>query len=173
MMHSGDQTWLEQDASEASEAALDGPAMLELLPPQQLPVEMALAPEEAEIVRATLSVFLRAIGDPQPERRASRVRRLLSDLGPGQASEAPVGETSIPIDTAEVEDYDRYFCVRRIHSDAVGLALLRGLLQTAAAVLSLSARGPGLPEEMVARQVAGFATYARLLARICNLGRLA
>lgn len=141
------------------------PAMLDLLLPHDLPAEAAPAPQEAARIAATLRGFLAAL--EQPQARAARCRALLEQLGEGRVAPAGVGTTRIPAKTAEVEDFDRYFHVRRIACDAPVLPLLRGLLQTAAAVFALAERG-GLPPAQIGRLVAGFAAHARLLARLCD-----
>lgn len=143
------------------------PATLDLLRPQDLPPEILPDPEDAQILRETLAEFLDALATP--EHRALRVRALLLGLGSGAGQTAGIEATGIPAKRDEVEDFDRYFGVRRVAADAPAMALLRGMLQTACAVLALIDRAPDLPQEPVARQIEGFDHYARLLGRICGV----
>ncbi|MBK4215978.1 hypothetical protein JJJ17_08585 [Paracoccus caeni] len=156
----------ERDEDRRSTASIR-PAMLDLMLPAELPADLVTNPAEAALIARTLDGFLDALD--LPERRGARCQALLASLGhAGSGGVAGVGQTDIPAKTAEVEDFDRYFNVRRVATDSPALTLLRGLLQTATAVLSLAERG-SLPPAKVARQVQGFASYARLLERLCNL----
>ncbi|MFV0474022.1 MAG: hypothetical protein ACK5MQ_07405 [Pikeienuella sp.] len=154
------------------DGAAKTPSRLDLPPPQDLPAELVLAPEDIGPVRAILTEFLAALADEDAARRPARIRALLVTIGPGDARVVETEATTIPAGKGEVEDFDRYFGVRRIEEDQGALALLRGMLQVSAAVLDLAARGPDLPQEALSLQVAGFAAYARLLARLCGLGKL-
>ncbi len=140
------------------------PATLDLLLPGDLPAQITPDAAQAALIGQVLRDFLAALDHPLG--RAATCRSLLAQLG-DQATPARVGATLIPAKTAEVEDFDRYFNVRRITSDAPGVALLRGLLQGAAGVFALADMAPLPPAQMV-RQVAGFAAHARLLGRICG-----
>lgn len=151
-------------ASDASTPAR--PATLDLLLPADLPTRVAPSAAEAALSAAILRDFLALLDAPAG--RAARCRVLLARLGDGRATVAGVGVTLIPAKTAEVEDFDRYFNVRRIATDTPGLALLRGLLQGAAGVFAL-AENAALPPAQVTRQVAGFAAYAGLLGRMSGL----
>ncbi|MDO5611882.1 MAG: hypothetical protein Q4G14_01405 [Paracoccus sp. (in: a-proteobacteria)] len=140
------------------------PATLDLLLPGDLPAQIIPDAAEAALIGQVLAEFLAAL--EQPATRGATCRALLARLG-DDAIPARVGATLIPARTAEVEDFDRYFNVRRIASDAPGTALLRGLLQGAAGVFALT-EVADLPPAQIARQVAGFAAHARLLGRLCG-----
>lgn len=141
------------------------PATLDLLLPGDLPAGIAPDPAEAALLTQVLGDFLGLLD--LPAGRAARCRGLLAHLG-DSARTVAVGDTTIPAKTAEVEDFDRYFNVRRIASPAPGVALLRGLLQGAAGAFAL-AENAALPPALIDRQVAGFAAHARLLGRVCGL----
>lgn len=153
-------------AHAAEGGAAGRPATLDLLLPGQLPAEISPTPQEAALIAVVLPAFLRAL--EQPQTRAARCRALLAALGDGGAAPAQTGKVTIPAKPAEIEDFDRYFDVRRVASESPALPLLRGLLQTASAVFTLSDRA-ALPPSQIERQRSGFAAHARLLARICNL----
>lgn len=130
--------------------------------PGDLPATVSPDAAQAALIGQVLGDFLAALD--RPTARAATCRMLLARLA-DHATLASVGDTLIPAKTAEVEDFDRYFNVRRIHSDSPGVALLRGLLQGAAGVFAL-AENAALPPAQMTRQVAGFAAHARLLARM-------
>ena len=159
----------QQIAAGAAAPAPAGPATLDLIRPAELPAEIALSPAEAARMQELLTRLLAALA--APEGRAAALRALLAAL-PAEGRPATIGPTGIPAPEAEVAVFDRYFHVRRVEGGPVAFVLLRGLVQTAAAVLSLAERGPDLPAEPMARQVAGFAASARLLGRVCGLERL-
>ncbi|SFH83843.1 hypothetical protein [Albimonas pacifica] len=154
----------------AEAAAL--PAPLELPSPLDLPAEIALPPDAAARMRARLGEALAALADPDPAARLDRLTALRAELGEGGAPTAPARRTAIPAGPEDVEDFDRYFRVRRIESEAPAEEMLRGLVHVAAAVSSLALRGPDLPPEALAAQVAGFAAHARALGRVCGLETL-
>lgn len=155
--------------SEATPVA-EPAAMLGLILPNDLPAELDLDAAETQWLRDRLAEFLAALADPRD--RVLRLRALLDASADDGAGPAGFDATTIPAAKAEVEDFDRYFQVRRIRSDRPARALLHGLLQTAHGVLALAGRAD-LPPELIERQVRGFSTHARVLGRICSAGPLA
>lgn len=147
------------------------PATLDLPSPLTLPAALAPTPAEAARVAAALAALLAALDDPDPQARATRSLAAADALDDGaEAPSLAVGPTGAPVDPAEIEDFDRYFDVRRVEDPAPALALSRALTRTAAAVLALAARaGDRLPAGALAAQIAGFAAHARLLARVCGI----
>jgi hypothetical protein len=109
-----------------------------------------------------------------PDRTAGprRIEELLGSLKNAGGRPARVGETGIPANLAQIDDFDAYFRVHRITSQQPALALVRSLLQTARAVMSLFGRADHLPEARVQQQIAGFIAYTQLLARTFDLGEL-
>lgn len=142
---------------------------LGLMAPLDLPTEIALAPAEACALQDTLAAFLAALALADPARRAAAVTALAAACAVPKASPAPVETTGTPVKPPEVADFDGYFNVRRVAGPDRAALLLAGLLATASAVLSLAVRAPHLSQAALARQIAGFAAYARLLGRICDL----
>lgn len=140
-------------------------ATLDLLLPHDLPAGIARDPQQAAHIAETLRAFLALLD--RPKARAAECRTLLASLREGRIAPAETGATQIPAKTAEVADFDHYFHIRRISSDAPALPLLRGLLQTASGVLAL-ADSADLPSAQINRLVIGFTAYARLLARLCD-----
>ena len=155
----------EQSSETGRDVPSSRPAVLDLMLPNDLPADLAPGPQEAGQIAQTLSSFLAALDQPD---RAARCRELLASLGDGSGTTAQIVATAIPAKTDEVEEFDNYFNVRRVTADTPALSLLRGLLQTSSAVLSLAERGT-LSPSLVERQVHGFATYGRILGRVCNV----
>ncbi|MEP2639442.1 hypothetical protein [Roseobacter sp.] len=156
--------------SECQPAASVPDANLLLLPlPGDLPAELTLSPEGRAQMTRSLDAFHAALHITDPHDRAHAVTALHRALPPVQTQTAHVDDTKIPAKPHEVVDFDRCFNVARVASNAPAQLLLRGLLHTAAAILDLAAQAPDLPPDRVAQQTDGFAAYADLLARICQL----
>jgi len=100
-----------------------------------------------------------------------RLDNLLCGLKDAESLPASVGETGTPVAAAQVDDFDAYFRVNRITSKRPARGLVRSLLQTSHAVISLFCRSD-LPERQMQDQIAGFISYAHLLARTFELGEL-
>lgn len=147
-------------------------ATLDLLPPGDLPTAHALSAAERAALRGVLVDLLHAL--QLPDRRASlrRLEALLGGLPDTAGRPARIGDTGIPVNAAQVDDFDSYFRVNRITPGQPALGLVRGLLQTARAVMSLFCRAEHLPQNRVQQQIAGFIGYTHLLARTFDLGEL-
>lgn len=152
--------------------ALAEDARLDLLLPQGLPIEHALSRAERAELGAVLAAFLQALQVADRAVCLSRIEALLAASRDVHGRAARVEETGIPANAAQVEDFDRYFRVNRITSDEPALALVRGLLQTARANMSLFCRAEHLPKARVEQQISGFIEYTHLLARTFDLGEL-
>ena len=145
-----------------------GIATLDLILPQDLPAELWPGPAEAAALGAGLRALLDALALDAPQARAEALGRLLPGHAPPPSAPAVIA-TGIPAGPAEVEDFDRYFHVRRIAAEDPARALLAALIRGAASAASLAARTPDLPADLVAHQNAGFAAQARLIARVCGI----
>jgi hypothetical protein len=154
-------------------AAAEDDARLSLLLPGALPIERSLGADERAVLRGALVSLLRALEHPDRAASLPQLEALLARLPetPG-GDPARISETGIPAEASHVDDFDSYFRVERIASPQPALALVRGLAQTACAVMSLFARAPHLPEARVQQQIAGFVTYTHVLARTFDLGEL-
>lgn len=172
---SGDPGGLAQiDASAPPESvpAAEVEAWLDLLPPHDLRIEHALTAAERAALADVLAGFLRALRHPDRASGLRDIEALLAGFQGEQGRPARVEDTGTPASAAQVDDFDAYFRVHRIASDAPAHALVRGLLQTARANMSLFHRAEHLPPHRVAQQIEGFAEYAGLLARAFDLGEL-
>lgn len=153
-------------------AALAEDAGLDLLLPHDLPTDVTLDPAERAALRGMLMEFLEAVHLPDRTVGVTRIEALLAGLKAPRTHPVTVEETGTPAPAFAVTDFDGYFRVNRIASDEPALSLVRGLLQTARANLSLFSRSDHFPPERVAQQIAGFTAYAHLLARSFDLGEL-
>lgn len=144
---------------------------LDLMLPGDLPADLVLDTDHREILHTVLSDLLQAL---QLDRPASlrRLEELLRNLEDAGTTPALIEETSIPVKPAQVSDFDRYFRVNRITAAEPALALVRSLLQTARAVMSLFCRSRDLSEARITQQIQGFISHTHLLARTFNLGDL-
>lgn len=150
----------------------DAAPHLHMMPPGALPAEITLRPTEAQAMRTTLIAFLAALEVDDPHSRAKAVRDVQRQTPPVPNRAAPPEPSRIPASRDDVVDFDTYFHVARVTAETPAATLLAGLLLCAADVTALAARGPDLPGGHVATQIAGFRTYAHLLARVCGLGIL-
>jgi hypothetical protein len=147
-------------------------ARLDLLLPDDLLTEHTLSAPERALLRGVLMNLLHALQLPDRTAGPRRIEELLGSLKNAGGRPARVGETGIPANLAQIDDFDAYFRVHRITSQQPALALVRSLLQTARAVMSLFGRADHLPEARVQQQIAGFIAYTHLLARTFDLGEL-
>ncbi|ODN72173.1 hypothetical protein [Methylobrevis pamukkalensis] len=150
----------------------DEGARLQLLLPDTLPVTLDLAAADRLAMREALAELLAALALADRTAGLARIERLLSRVEDGGLRPATVTQTGTPADAAKVDDFDAYFRVDRVATDRPAFALLRGLLQTARAVIGLFGRTSDLPPQRMDQQVAGFVAWSRLLARSCDLGEL-
>ncbi|WP_118135833.1 siderophore biosynthesis protein [Oceanicella sp. SM1341] len=150
----------------ARAAAVERPAPpvhLDLALPRALPGPPPGPAERAEL-GALIDAALDALAPRPEEARAQALAALLARLPDAGHAAAPVPGTGLPVSPEDVADFDGYFRVRRVAPARPALSLLRGLVQTAAAVAALMTR-PGLSPARAEEQFAGFRAYALLLAR--------
>lgn len=157
------------EGTDRIEADALGRVTLDLPPPDRLPVDLVLDAAQSASLGDALAAFLAILDDADLARRAGRVSALLTDFGSGEGVPAEIEKTGIPAGHDEVEDFDRFFGVRRVGDEDIAAALARGLFRTAASVLSLASRGPSLSAADMALQTRGFAAQARLLGRVFGL----
>lgn len=147
-------------------------AHLDLLLPDSLPAELPLTAEDRSEMRNLLMNLLNALQTANHDDSLRRIDELLHNLRNADTQSASVEDTSIPAKAEQVEDFDRYFRINRIHSNKPALSLVRGLLQTSHAVMSLLNQADHLSQRQVQDQIAGFIAYTHLLARTFELGEL-
>lgn len=183
-MTANDHPFKLQDRAFAVDAARNEPALppgidatkdeayLGLLLPDMLPIEQSVGEAERAVLRRALVSLLCALELSDRAASLQQLDALLARLPDEPSAPVRIGETGMAADAAAVEDFDVYFRVERITSPQPALALVRGLAQTARAVMSLFSRAPHLPEARVQQQIAGFVTYTHILARTFDLGEL-
>lgn len=158
-------------AAEWVRSASSEDARLELLLPNDLKTDYALNPADNAELNAVLGAFLQALSLDHPT-SLCRIEACLDRLTETSRHPARVETGTSSARDVQIGDFDAYFRVDRITSDKPAHALVRGLLQTARANMSLFCRAEHLPSQHVAQQIAAFTAYAHLLARTCNLGNL-
>lgn len=159
------------ETTERVRAAPGEDVRLELLFPSDLKSDYALSPADNAELTAVLRAFLQALPLDHPT-SLYKIEACLERLSETSRRPARVETGASSARDAQINDFDAYFRVDRIISNAPAHALVRGLLQTARTNMSLFCRAEYLPPQRVAQQIAGFAEYAHLLARTCALGEL-
>lgn len=146
----------------------DALGRLDLLPPDRLTPEVALAPAEAEILRTILTRFLDCLVLDHGK-RVGRIDDLLRDLGKREVLRSQILTDGLPLTPFQVKDYDAYFRVDRVVAAAPAIALVRSLLQAARAASCLFDQTPNLSEARTRQQMDGLSAHAHLLARAFGL----
>ncbi len=155
------------DANEQSPSLREKDAdRLELLFPDALPTNLVPNPADRAVLHGMLCDILQALHHHDRRESLRMLGALLWQIDDPGSMPMAVGPTGTPAKTAQVNDFDSYFRVNRIVSADPALSLVRGLLQTATAVVDLFCRATDLPAAEVERQMAGFVAYTHLLGRI-------
>lgn len=139
---------------------------LDLLFPDALPTDLVPSPADRAVLHRMLCGILQALHHHDRRESLHMLGALLSQIDDPGSMTVTVGPTGTPAKTAQVNDFDSYFRVNRIVSADPALSLVRGLLQTATAVVDLFCCTTNLPAAEVERQMAGFVAYTHLLGRI-------
>lgn len=142
---------------------------LELLSPWALQADIVLNAKQREIARNVLATVLSAL-DANGDEAARLVALAAAEL-PQIASERLICQTTdTPLSSSEVEQYDRYFGVDHVSSDAPGMILLEGLVVMLQRFLTLYEQ---LQDDLDAKafqtQKEGLRDHVRLLIRVFNL----
>ena len=141
---------------------------LNLLIPEDLPVESELDAASKEKLSSSLNIVLRSLENNLSERTYPEVNRALNTLDKARISPCeshPKGKKK----HQEAQDYDNYFHVSHITSDRPEISLVRSILVVYRRFLWLSDRNNSLDAEKVALQRQGFTTYIQLVSRVFDL----
>lgn len=141
---------------------------LDLLSPWALAAELPLAAEHRAPVRRALNGLLRALDTPPADAQAA-LELALAGLPDERTRPLDMRATDTPLSPEEVQDYDRYFGLRHVDSDAPGLCLVRSLLVMSRAFIALCASTDGLDGEAMAMQKDGLRCQIALIARVLAL----
>ena len=139
---------------------------LDLLIPEDLPVEYELDEASKEKLSSSLNIVLRSLEDSSIS-AYSEVDRALNILDLVQTSPCvshPKGEKK----HQEAKDYDNYFNVSHIESNRPDISLVKSILVAYQRFLWLSDRNL-LDAKNFTLQQQGFATYIRLVSRVFDL----
>ncbi len=145
-------------------------AVLELLMPWDLPLDQYLSPTDRRRIDRALRQLLQALAQPSPPAALMRIRQALTTLGEVDTQTASIPNTQTALKPWEVEDYDRYFQIRHVHSEQSALCLVTGLLLTCQKFFEIYIQTPWLDTHQVKQQQQGFISYAQLLQRMFELG---
>ncbi len=142
---------------------------LDLIVPWELPLTLAPATDERDALTRALAELERALDLDAPA-AAAELTRIMHGLAAPATVLARPRETLTSLSVEEVDEYDRYFHIRHVHTPADAHSLLLGLLHTCRMFMLLCARVPQLDRAQVATQKQGYLSYVRLLGRMLESG---
>ncbi|MEL6437830.1 MAG: hypothetical protein AAFQ80_01045 [Cyanobacteria bacterium J06621_8] len=143
---------------------------LELLSPEDIPLESQLGGEVKEQLTGILISFLKALKKSSADQALSEITNLLEYLDTIKTTSVKINRTQASLKNCEIEDYDRFFKINRVQTSQPGIALVKGLLLNTQTFISLCQQcGARLDSQQVELQKQGLIAYARLLARNFNL----
>ncbi len=128
---------------------------------------MSLSDEHQVQLSQALSQLLRSLEQPTDEAIAT-LDQAVSALDIGEVTSVEGTSTKTPLKPWEIEDFDQYFGVTHIHAQEPLLCLVMSLLLTCRTFLALVQQGD-FDQTQVNYQRRGFASYARLLARVFDI----
>ncbi len=140
---------------------------LDLIVPWELPLALASTPAERDALTRALAALECALDLDAPAAAAELDRIMASLEAPATVTARP-RETLTSLSVEEVDEYDRYFHIRHVHTPANAQSLLLGLLHTCRMFMLLCARVPQLDRAQVATQKQGYLSYVRLLGRMLD-----
>ncbi|MEB3357171.1 MAG: hypothetical protein VKK04_10620 [Synechococcales bacterium] len=145
---------------------------LELLIPWELPLDQHLSSNEGKRIEQALRQLLQALAHPSPQEALMDINQALAELGKVETQVASVGSTKTALKAWEVEDYDRYFQIRHVHTEQSATCLVRGLLITCQRFMMIHIQTPWLDATQIQQQKQGFVSYTQLLMRVFDLDNL-
>ena len=144
-------------------------AALELLIPWHLPLEQHLSPTDRSRIDRALRQLLPALAQPSSQVALISISQALTALGEVDTQTASIQSTQTSLKAWEVEDYDRYFQIRHVHTEQSALCLVKGLLLTCQKFFEIDRQTPWLDAHQVKQQQQGFISYIQLLQRTFDL----
>ena len=144
-------------------------AVLELLIPWDLPLEQHLSPTDKSRIDQALRQLLQALAQPSPQAALISISQALTAWGEVDTQTASMQSTQTSLKAWEVEDYDRYFQIRHVHTEQSALCLVKGLLLTCQKFFEIDRQTPWLDAHQVKQQQQGFISYIELLQRTFGL----
>lgn len=141
---------------------------LELLVPWELAGSYAVPPAHREAIDDALSTLRQVLETEDND--PARLGAVLSSLPEAATRPHRSAHTQSPLSTEEVAEYDRYFQVGHVDSEAPALSLVRSLVQSCQVFQTLCACHPDLDAEQKAIQRRGFLVHIGLLQRLFDDG---
>lgn len=145
------------------------PTSLELLIPWELPLDQHLSAADSTRIDRALRQLLEALENLSLPEALSRINQALEELGEIDTQTASLHNTKTSLKAWEVEDYDRYFQIRHVHTEQSALCLVKGLLLTCQRLVKICLHTPWLNTQQIEQQKRGFITYIHLLRRVFDL----
>lgn len=142
---------------------------LELLVPWDLPVDQRLSPGDSTRIDRALQQLLQALENSSSQEALNYIDQALTDLGHLDTQTANVAQTKTSLKPWEVEDYDRYFQTRHVHTEDSAICLVKGLLLTCQRFVEICIQTPQLDTQQIEQQTQGFISYIRLLRRVFDI----
>ncbi|NEP19793.1 MAG: hypothetical protein F6J97_23390 [Leptolyngbya sp. SIO4C1] len=143
----------------------DSPTTLDLLVPWEIPLAHYLRDPERQQIRASLQQLLQALQTPDFDQARLQIEQILASLAVPETQSAQVKSTKTGLTSDDINDYDQYFGVNHVQTEAIALCLVRGLLTNCHRFMTLCAQQPQLDPQQIALQKQGFISYVHLLAR--------
>ncbi|MEO1296211.1 MAG: hypothetical protein AAFW75_10470 [Cyanobacteria bacterium J06636_16] len=144
---------------------------LELLVPWELPLDQNLSPTDRVHVSQALRQLLQALAESSSQRALLTINQALKELSKIETQIANIESTKTALKAWEVQDYDRYFQIRHVHTQQSGICLIKGLLITCQRFVGICLQSPWLDDQQVELQKQGFVSYIQLLIRTFDLDK--
>lgn len=141
---------------------------LNLLIPEDLPVQHELDQASKEQISLSLNLILRSLESDFAEQAIAQVDRALNILGTADISPCdshPKGAKK----HQEAQDYDNYFNVVHVKSNRPEISLVRSILVAYQRFILLGNSSDLLDAKNIKIQQQGFTTYVQLLSRVFDL----
>jgi hypothetical protein len=142
---------------------------LELLVPWELPIEQQLSEASKAKLSKVLDWLLQSLKQTSPQKALLTINQSLFILGAAEVYLAKISSTKASLEGWEVEDFNNYFGINHVETQEPALCLVKGVLVAYQTFLHLSSQSSWLDPAQVELQKRGFASYARLLARVFDL----
>ena len=141
---------------------------LHLLIPWELPTQGSLSDDHRVQLSEALNQLLRSLKQPSSE-SITTLDQALARLNESEVISAEIASTKTPLRLWQMEDFDQYFGVTRVQTPDSATCLVMNILLTCRTFLFLVHQDHDFSQAQIEQQKNGFASYARLLARVFNL----
>jgi len=140
---------------------------LKLLPPQQLPTQLTLSPEQRAVSSAFLRLIVEAMNYSNADIAIEKLNEAFSLLGDTQRSPLPDTPTQTLLSREAIEDYDQYFGVGHFEAEDVAVGLLSSFIVALREMVLLS-KSYQFDPDLIATLKQGYSSYLGLMLQIFN-----